>query len=144
MLCGNEIDLINAEWSIRVMKKPVGVRVVFATEDGVCNTLEGDVSYHAGDAILTGVEGERWPIKRARFNETYTPILPIRAGENGTYTKKPIVVHALQMQEPFYVDVNWGSGRLEGKQGDWLLQYGKDDYGIVSQSIFEKTYQIIE
>ena len=51
---------------------------------------------------------------------------------------------SLQMQEPFYVDVNWGSGRLEGKSGDWLLQYGPDDYGIVSKSIFEKTYEIIK
>ena len=44
--------------ALRVCKKPIPVRVEFATADGTCTTLEGPVRYRAGDAILTGVRSE--------------------------------------------------------------------------------------
>lgn len=144
MLCGNDIDLSGLDGAIRAMKRPIEVAVVFAAVAGVCPTREGDIAYKAGDAILTGIEGEKWPIARDRFDETYDPIPPTEKGESGSYAKKQIVVYALEMQEAFFVDVSWGAGRLEGKPGDWLLQYGPDDFGIVSKSIFKKTYEIIK
>jgi PGDYG protein len=30
---------------------------------------------------------------------------------------------------------------LRGEAGDWLLQYGPGDYGVVASSVFEKTYE---
>jgi len=144
MIRGNEMPLDKDGRAVHVQKKAVLVEVCFAESDGVCRTKEGDVSFKAGDAILTGVEGEQWPIKRAKFDATYEAVPPTRHGENGQYRKRPIEVLALQMNEPFYVNVSWSEDRLEGKPGDWLLQYGEDDYGIVSQSIFEKTYDIID
>jgi len=144
MIRGNALQLGKVNNALSVQKKAISVAVTFAETDGVCETKEGNVSYRAGDAIMTGVEGEQWPIVRSSFDATYEPIAPTRTGENGNYSKKPITVYALQMDEPFYVDVSWGSGRLEGKPGDWLLQYASDDYGIVSKSIFEKTYEIIK
>ncbi|RMD96629.1 MAG: hypothetical protein D6816_18635 [Bacteroidetes bacterium] len=144
MILGNEIDLTQHPRAVRVLKKDIPVRVDFAERSGVCRTKEGEVSYRVGDAILTGVEGEQWPIRRAEFDATYEAIPPTVHGEKGQYRKKPIEVLALQMKEPFYVVVSWSGERLEGKPGDWLLQYGPGDYGIVSKSIFEKTYQFIE
>jgi len=132
------------ERAVRVQKKAIPVTVRFADSDGVCNTKEGNVSFKAGDAILTGVEGEQWPIERPKFDASYEAIPPTKNGEDGQYCKKPIQVFALQMNEPFYVNVSWSDDHLEGEPGDWLLQYGEDDYGIVSQSIFEKSYEIIE
>jgi len=32
--------------------------------------------------------------------------------------KRPVVVHAVQLHEPFYVDTK--EGRMTGKAGDWL------------------------
>ena len=54
--------------ALRVMKQPVAVKAVFASEDGVCKTLEGDVGFRAGDAILTGSAGESWPVGARRFS----------------------------------------------------------------------------
>jgi len=142
MLRGNDIRLDVHEEAIRVQKKNIPVVVRFEESDGICNTKEGHVSYKASDAILTGMEGEQWPIERKKFDATYKPVSPTLAGENGTYAKKPISVYALQMQEDFYVIISWGHNRLEGKAGDWLVQYGEDDYGIVSQPIFEKAYEM--
>jgi len=143
MINGNDFDLEKHSGSLSVQKRAVPVEVRFAGSDGICITKEGDVSYKAGDAIMTGVEGEQWPIERAKFDATYEPIAPTNAGEDGSYSKKPTTVYALQMNELFYVDVSWGAGRLEGEPGDWLLQYGPGDYGVVSKSIFEKTYDIL-
>jgi len=144
MIRGNAMRLEENERAVHVQKKAVTVAVLFAASNGVCATKEGKVSYKVGDAIMTGVEGEKWPIERAKFDITYESLPPTKAGEDGLYIKKPIPVYALQMDEAFYVDVSWGAGRLSGDVGDWLLQYGLDDYGIVSKSIFEKTYEIIE
>jgi len=138
------MELASFSESIIVRKRSVSVGVEFAEADGVCQTKEGDVSYKVGDTILTGVEGEQWPIERLKFNATYDAIPPTKHGEDGQYRKKPIQVYALQMNEPFYVNVSWADDRLEGKPSDWLLQYGEGDYGIVSKSIFDKTYKVIE
>jgi len=143
MIRGNDIQFDADQNALLVQKKAIPVQVEFAKANGVCDTKEGKVSYKFGDAIMTGMEGEQWPIERKKFDETYDPIASTRTGENGSYTKKPIMVHALQMDEPFYVIVSWADDRLEGQQGDWLLQYGADDYGVVSKTIFEKTYEII-
>ena len=50
-----EFDLSSDPKAVRVRKRPVARAVVFAAADGVCRTLEGDVAYRAGDAIVTGV-----------------------------------------------------------------------------------------
>jgi len=142
VIYGNDIDLSRSKNAMEAIKSSVAIEVFFALDDGICITKEGDVSYKAGDAIMTGTEGERWPIERSKFDTSYEPIAPTKQGENGLYNKKPIAVYALQMDKPFYVTVSWAEDRLEGQPGDWLLQYGENDYGIVSQSIFEKTYEI--
>jgi len=144
MLRGNDIRLDVHEGAICVQKKNIPVVVEFDKSDGVCKTKEGYVSYKASDAIVMGVECEQWPIERRKFDATYEPVSPTRAGENGEYVKKPSPVYALQMQEPFYVIMSCGDNHIEGEAGDWLLEYGKNDYGIVSQSIFEKTYEVVE
>jgi hypothetical protein len=143
MIKGNDLDLTNEKQAKKVQKKAMPIVVKFAANDGCCETKEGDVSYKVGDAILTGVEGEQWPIERPKFDASYEAIAPTKNGEDGQYYKKPIQVFALQMNESFHVNVSWSDDRIEGKAGDWLLQYGADDYGIVSQSIFEKTYNIL-
>ena len=42
-------------------RKNVIVEFEFATEDGEIKTLEGVVSYKKGDAIITGIKGEKYP-----------------------------------------------------------------------------------
>ena len=61
-------------------------------------------------------------------------------GRDGKFFKKPVPVLGVQMKEPFAVTASWG--RLEGKPGDWLVQYDEagQDFGIVGQSLFQQTY----
>ena len=45
------------------------------------------------------------------------------------------------MQEPFQVKVSWSADLLQGEAGDFLVQYGPGDYGVVGAEIFKETYK---
>lgn len=130
----NAMDLAEVSGAVKVFKKPVVLAFEYAKEDTTIETKEGPVKCAKGDAILTGTQGERWPIPRQKFESTYDVV-----GE-GQCSKKKIEVLALQMDAPFTVNVSWNKDPLAGKSGDWLVQYGKGDHGIVSQGIFAETY----
>lgn len=55
-------------------KLPVEVDVEFATEPGQIETLEGIMDYDEGDALVTGVEGERYPVKLDIFEQTFEKV----------------------------------------------------------------------
>jgi hypothetical protein len=126
--------------ALRVCKKPIPVHAEFAAADGVCDTLEGSVRYQAGDAIVTGGQGERWPVRRGVFLSSYEPVAPTRAGENGSYRKAPAVVHAVQLDRSRKVSVNWQKDALQGHPGDWLLRYADGSHGVVQDDIFRESY----
>lgn len=128
-------DLSIRPEALRVVKHATPTPVEFAAGDGVCRTLEGPVSYHAGDAILTGVKGERWPVVRAHFDASYAP-----TGREGLYAKRPAVAFALRLQAPMEVIVGWRPDALNAKPGDWLLSYADGEHGVVRDDIFRETY----
>jgi hypothetical protein len=126
--------------ALRVCKKPVPVHVEFAAADGICRTLEGEVRFRAGDALLTGGQGEHWPVRRDLFLSSYEPVPPTRSGANGTYRKLPAVARARRLTAAAEVSVSWQNDPLHGQAGDWLIRYADGSYGIVRDSIFRETY----
>lgn len=57
--------------------------------------------------------------------------------------KKPIIVHAVQLNFPEGFEVTTKEGKLRGKQGD-LLMIGVDGEKYpIDKSIFERTYDVI-
>jgi len=125
---------------IRAVKRPVAVRVEFATAEETVPTREGPAQAREGDAILTAATGERWPVPRSTFNRDYEPLVPTRAGESGDYRKRPAEVRALKVMQPFRLTLADGVSELEGRAGDWLVDYGDGDLGVVGAAIFRKTY----
>lgn len=125
------------------IKIKLPTQVEFASDAGVLTTLEGDVLYKAGDALMTGVQGERWPISRAKFGLTYEPVPPTVMGNSGTYVKKRIVVEALQMDEPFEVTIRDGQSIIKGNAGDWVVSSPDGGQWVVTDSIFKKTYALV-
>lgn len=128
---------------VRAIKRPVPVLVRFAETDGVCETPEGTVHFRQGDAIAEGAHDDTWPIQRHKFLERYEPVPPTRPGEAGEYVKRALPVYALSLTEPVAVPVGWQSDPLYANPGDWLIQYGPDDFGVVKPEIFEATYEIL-
>ncbi len=115
--------------------------VAFAQSDGVCETLEGPVGTRAGDAILTGVRGEHWPVRRDLFLSGYTPVPPTQAGHDGLYRKNPAPALALRLDQPIAVPVGWQTDKLQGRPGDWLLRYADGSHGVLQDAVFRETYR---
>ncbi len=61
---------------MKAIKKPIVVDFEIATEDGEVEVLGGKVTYKKGDAIITGVKGERYPCRRDIFDQTYSITYP--------------------------------------------------------------------
>ena len=135
-------NLLNNPIAKKVIKKPLPIKVIFAKEDGVCQTLEGQVSYLKEDAILTGIVGETWPIKRVSFDDRYIASEDIDYGCDGIYTKKPMEALALRLEVELQVSLSKGD-ILEGMPGDWLLQYAEGEFGIIKDDIFRATYDFL-
>jgi hypothetical protein len=108
------------------------------------HTPEGVVHAQPGDAILTGIAGERWRVSRAHFAAKYRPRPPTQAGQPGPYLSLRNRILALQMHEPFEVLLADGQSKLTGRPSDWLVDYGDGSLGIVSQPIFATTYEIVD
>ncbi|TFW35568.1 PGDYG domain-containing protein [Massilia horti] len=127
--------------AIPVRKRPQVLMVQFATTSGQLETLEGPVAVAPGDAIVTGSGGERWPVTRRRFESRYTPVAPCRPGEEGPYQGLAVSVLALQVGTPFAVILANGITHLHGRPGDWLVDYGDGNLGLVAQALFPSLYE---
>ena len=133
-------DLAADPRALRVCKKPIPVQVEFAAADGTCATLEGAVRFRAGDAILTGVKGERWPIGREAFLSSYEAVPPTRTGSNGAYRKSAASAYAMRLDQRRDVPVGWQNDPLHGEPGDWLLQYADGARGVLRDQVFRESY----
>ena len=131
----NNPDLSKVPGAFKTAKKPIPLNFRIAEKDETIKTKEGLVGAKTGDAIMTGTEGEQWPIPQDKFKETYDIVKP------GIAAKKNIPVFAKEMAESFQVKVGWAEDLLQGEPGDYLVQYGFKDYGVVGKEIFKKTYK---
>lgn len=56
---------------MKAIKKPIPVNAFQTKKPLDIKTLEGTMHANAGDWILTGVDGEQWPVKNKIFRQTY-------------------------------------------------------------------------
>jgi hypothetical protein len=123
----------------RYSKRRDVVDVEIAGQGGALDTLEGQVTYRRGDALITGVAGERWPVERTRFDATYGAEAPTKQGQSGRYRRRQNEVLARQISSSFET-VTASGATLRGQPGDWLVQYENGDQSVVRQNIFAQTY----
>jgi len=132
-----------ASGRVRARKRMHPVQVRFADRLCAVETLEGVVQARVGDAIVTGMFGEPWPVARGGFADKYQALPPLEMGAPGTYVSLSIDVVAVRMCAPFDVVLADGHSRLSGQVGDWLVDYGDGTLGIVNAAIFDATYEIL-
>lgn len=56
---------------MKYVKKPIPVEAFQTKKEYIFHTLEGDMKANIGDWILTGINGEQWPVKDEIFKKTY-------------------------------------------------------------------------
>ncbi len=133
-------DLATDRDAVRVVKDEV-VAVEFALDAGVVVSSVGENRYARGDALVTGSDGDRWCVSRARFDARYRPFAGTCAGAAGVYRNVPVVVLAKRMDEPFRLARVVGGDVLCGQAGDWAVQYAPGDYGVVDGTRFARVYR---
>jgi hypothetical protein len=142
MLTLDNPDLTTDPAARRAVKDET-VAVEFATRPGELVSAVGVNHYSPGDALVTGSTGDRWCVARDRFDVKYDPMPPASRGESGHYRNRPVVVLAKRMSQPFSVARRAGGDLLRGEAGDWLIQYGPGDHGIVERTRFEHVYRLV-
>ena len=131
-LAGMTPDLAADPRAVSVTKRPVPVTARFApTRRASARRGRGRSLTARATRSCEGVEGEVWPVDRAKFEASYDPVPPARMGQDGVYRKKPLRVLAVRLDAPLTVQVGERRDALRGEAGDWLLQYGPGDYGVV-------------
>ena len=135
-----DVDL-RADPAASAYVKRETVDVEFAAAPGRLGSSVGANQYRAGDALLTGADGDRWSVSRERFDAGYVALPPTVPGAPGRYRNRPRPVLALQMTEDFRCERSAGGDWLQGGAGDWLLQYAPGDHGIATHSRFSLVYR---
>jgi PGDYG protein len=137
------VDL-RADLAARQFLKHEIVTVEFAAAGGAITSRVGPNNYLAGDALITGTDGDRWCVSRARFDNAYTPVPPGTHGHPGSYQNRPRPVLARQMHEAFRCQRVAGGDWLQGQAGDWLLQYAPGDHGVAANARFQLVYRELQ
>ena len=115
------VDKGLADWPgvQHVRSMPTRREVRLATSPGVHTSREGPVQYAVGEVLVTGADGETWPVPRDVFESGYEPIAPLAMGQDGAYIKRSRGALALQLNEAQDRDVPWSrcsrrrGGRLD-------------------------------
>lgn len=144
---------------------------IFAEGEPICvRTLEGDVDTQSSRDIylMIGVEGEIYPIRKSRFEESYTvlpdpyvlatdyepTIIGKRSGEKKRIVpsartcvaKAKKIIRAAPLARDAKVFTAWDTAKyFSGRIGDYLAAPNEDfgDLYIVKREIFHKTYELI-
>ena len=132
-----QIDL-RADGAARAYVKDEIVSVAFAHADGQMQSSVGINRYRAGDALITGGNGDTWSVSRDRFDDRYEA-----TAERGKFRARRKEVLAKQIGVNFSVARSTGGDVLQGAAGDWLLQYAPGDFGIVDVVRFASVYRVV-
>jgi hypothetical protein len=140
MLALADLDLASDPQAAPYVKDEA-VQVRFATAPGMLISGEGPNHYVAGDALITSPVGERWSVTFERFEAKYEAVPPTLPHTNGVYRARRVPVLAKQINEPFTLARRAGGDLLSGNAGDWVLQYGPGDYGVIVAERFARVYR---
>lgn len=58
--------------TFNAVKKPIPVKAYQTKKPLSIKTIEGTMHANVGDWIITGPEGEQWPVKKEIFEKTYS------------------------------------------------------------------------
>jgi len=58
----------------KYVKKPIPIQAMSISEPFVVDTLEGKHTGNAGDYLVIGVRGERYPVRKDIFEESYEAV----------------------------------------------------------------------
>lgn len=135
-LCDKDLAL---EWK-KARRRALVFPVMFSTTYQTIETLEGPVQCFPGEAVITGIRGEEWPVGKERFEELYEPVPPTKRGEDGMYRRLPLDVDAVEITDECSFTLPGKRGTINAQAGDWLVRQPDGGMGVVAKRVFDETY----
>jgi hypothetical protein len=139
----DRVDLARDATACWIIKDEL-VSVEFAESDGELQSAVGINRFFRGDALITGSTGDRWCVSRSRFDAKHAPVDGLPSGQNGRYRNIPQPIRGKRMAVPFSVPRCVDGDVLQGAAGDWLVEYGPGDHGIVARARFDQVYREVQ
>ncbi len=123
-------------------RKPVELLARPVTEECQVETWEGARTAHVGDYIMTGVQGEHWPVPGWQFDELYEILGPSPQHKDLLRVRKRIrEVPVYQTYEAFQYVLRGEKFRVG--PGYFIISYGEEDRFPCESSVFFQTFEII-
>lgn len=122
---------------MNAIHKTITLSYEIAQHEHMVETREGPVLAQDGDAIITGSQGERYPVPSAVFGKTYRKVPDslqcVRLAKIVKVTCEPVAFEVTTPQ----------GAVLRGKAGDYRVEYAPGDQAVVSASVFHTLYDIL-
>ena len=129
---------------VKVRKKVDGPEILAqkVLTEQVIQTREGPRTAHIGDWLMTGIEGEQWPIPHDEFMSNYKTVGATEDRKQWKVVAIPKTRYAYQTHVPF--DFTWGGEDFHAEPGDWIIS----DPALGKQwpcgpTQFEASYEIV-
>ena len=132
----NALTTLHESVSAKYVKKPIEVEAEQIKEQKTINTLEGPVTASPTDWVVTGVNGEQYPMPNQTFIDLYDKC------ENGKYKKKPIQVTAWQTDRELIIP--YRNESLKASIGDYIVKQPDGTFSPIKPDIFTQTYDRCE
>ena len=130
--------ILETEATAHARKREFVVQLRFAAQAGELQTPEGCVLVQPGDAIVRDDKGRQWRVSRHHVEAKYEQI------DGERWRSRRIEVQARRMDEPFEVLLADRHSLLSGGPGDWLVDYGDGSLGVVADSAFASSYDLLD
>jgi hypothetical protein len=125
--------------SIKVAKVGNPISFEIANEAGVAITKEGPVAYEADHYLVSNGLSPAYPVAPSTFNALYD----ISLEQEGVATPKAIEKYSKLATEDGSITTSWGV--LAYRNGlDYIVRHAANDYGVVDDTVFNVTYNIID
>lgn len=117
--------------------KPVRIQAYKLISDELIETLEGLEQARAGDWVITGIRGEKYPIAEDRLFAKYKRI------SQNEFEKIPVQVRARQTDCSVDLPSSWGV--MHADVADWIVtDLDTGDKRVVSGKLFEDLYEPVQ
>lgn len=124
--------------------KKIQVAFIIAQEPTQIKSLEGSQTIPIGGVIITGLEGEHYGMSPQSFTKKYCDILYFDDSKySGIATKNIDSTVVYEWISPIRkISVRTWAGNIHSSPGDYIVRYGKDDFGIIKPNLFAKLYSV--
>lgn len=125
--------------SNKVAKVGIPISFEIANEAGVAITKEGPVAYEADHYLVSNGLSPAYPVAPSTFSALYD----ISSTHDGVATPKAIEKFSKLATEDGSITTSWGV--LAYRKGlDYIVRHAANDYGVVADTVFNVTYNIID